>query len=119
MHSSDIQGVFNVFLTALGDAEGGAAFRAIHADDALLRTPLGLQPAAATDRESFASAHRELNLEGQSVLPSFRSGALLSAAVNPHPACAQISGPSPGSRSPRHESSVPSLPPWAYRSTRM
>jgi hypothetical protein len=90
MHSSDIQGVFKAFLAALGDPEGGAAFHEIHADDALLRTPLGIQPAATTDGESFARAHRELNLEGQNVLPGFRSEALLSAAVNPHPSVAQV-----------------------------
>jgi hypothetical protein len=83
MHTSDIQGVFDAFLVALGDPEGGAAFHEVHSADALLRSPGGIQPAAATDRDSFARAHRELNLQGRDVLPSFRSEALLNAPLDP------------------------------------
>jgi hypothetical protein len=84
MHTSDIQGVFDTFLAALGDPEGGAVFHEMHSTDALLRSAGGIQPAAATERESFARAHRELSLQGRNALPNFRRGAVLSASTNPH-----------------------------------
>jgi Fe-S-cluster containining protein len=84
MHTSDIQGVFDAFLAALGDPEGGAAFYEMHSADALLRSAGEIQPAAATDRDSFARAHRELSLQGRNVLPNFRSGALLGAPTDAH-----------------------------------
>jgi hypothetical protein len=84
MHTSDIQGVFDTFLAALRDPEGGAAFHTMHAADALLRGPLGIQPAAAIDPDSFAQAHRELSLQGENALPEFTRGALLSDPADTH-----------------------------------
>jgi hypothetical protein len=83
MHTSDIQGVFDAFLAALGEPDGGAAFHAVHSSDALLRGPMGIEPAATIDRDGFARAHRELSLQGRDALPNFRSGALLSAPADP------------------------------------
>jgi Fe-S-cluster containining protein len=83
MHTSDVQGVFDALLAALGDPVGGAALHELHAADALLRGPAGIQTAAATDRDSFARTHRELSLQGRDALPSFRSRALLAALADP------------------------------------
>jgi hypothetical protein len=82
MHSSVVQDVFDAFLAALADPEGGAAFHAMHSADALLRSPGGIEPAGATNRDSFALAHRELSLQGREALPKFSRGALLSAPTD-------------------------------------
>src|SRR5262249_54404181 len=77
MNTSDIQGTFDSFLTALGDLEGGDALYRMHASDAIVRHPEGVGPLAAMSRDEFASAHRELNLQGREALPQFGPGNLV------------------------------------------
>jgi hypothetical protein len=75
-------GSLDAFLTALADAEGGATFLALHTDDALVRYPEGIGPAADIDRSQFAATHRELSLQGQQTLPQFQRTALLHESEN-------------------------------------
>lgn len=82
MQTSSIQDVFDTFLSALADPEGGAAFHAMHTSDALVRSADSIAPAEETDRDSFARAHRELSLQGQNALPRFSRGALLSGPAD-------------------------------------
>jgi hypothetical protein len=72
MQTSSIQDLFDTFLAALGDPEGGAALHALHSTDAL----------GEIAQDSFARRHRELNLEGQDALPKFSRGTLLSAPAD-------------------------------------
>jgi Fe-S-cluster containining protein len=69
MSTLDIQRVFDRFLGSLCDPDGGDALYETHADDAIVRHPDGAGPLAAIDRQAFASAHRELNLQGGDALP--------------------------------------------------
>jgi hypothetical protein len=71
MSTLDIQRVFDRFLGSLCDPDGGDALYETHADDAIVRHPDGAGPLAAIDRQAFASAHRELNLQGGDALPQF------------------------------------------------
>jgi hypothetical protein len=78
MQTSGIHDVFDAFLAALGDPEGGAALHAMHSADALVRYPEGIGRAGEIDAEDFARRHRELSLAGRDTLPRFNRGALLS-----------------------------------------
>jgi len=70
--------LFDAFLTALCDPEGGEALYRMHAEDAALRLGDGIGPAAELDAASFAHAHREISQRGQAALPRFICPALLS-----------------------------------------
>jgi hypothetical protein len=61
--------VFDGYLAALGDPDGGDMLYAMHTDDALIRHHEGAAPVTAVDRATFARTHYELNLQGQAVLP--------------------------------------------------
>ena len=82
MQTSGIEDVLDAFLAALGDPEGGTALHAIHSADALVRTPEGIGRAGEIDRDTFASRHRELSLEGRDTLPRFSRAAVLSAPAD-------------------------------------
>ena len=69
--------LFDAFLAALGDPEGGDAFYDLHADDAVVRQPEGVGPLREADRAAFARAHRDLNLRGAGTLPQFTRTAVL------------------------------------------
>jgi hypothetical protein len=69
MSTADIQNVFDRFLAALGDPDGGDSLYGLHAADAIVRHPEGVGPLSALDRDTFVAAHRELNQQGREVLP--------------------------------------------------
>lgn len=86
MSTSSIEPVFDAFLAALCDPEGGDALYNIHAPAAFIRYPHGaysstLGPLQDVDRVAFASAHRELSLQGHNALPRFVCTSLLRAPV--------------------------------------
>ncbi|MGH8322656.1 MAG: hypothetical protein ACRETD_02485, partial [Steroidobacteraceae bacterium] len=82
MGTSSIQEVFDGFLAALCEPEGGEVFHGMHAADAIVRYAEGVGPARGIDRGEFARAHREIGLGGQNELPHFACKALLQAPVD-------------------------------------
>lgn len=79
MRAVDIQGVFDRFLAALGDPEGGDALYRMHSPDAIVRSAEGVGPSSAMDRATFVATHRELNQLGHGVLPQLVRTKLLQA----------------------------------------
>jgi len=67
-----IDDLFDAFLAALSDPEGGDAFYEMHTDDAVVRHAEGVGPLREIDRTTFANAHRDLNRQGASTLPRFK-----------------------------------------------
>jgi Fe-S-cluster containining protein len=82
MHTRGMLSLFDSFLSALCDPEGGDALYGMHTTDAIVRCGTGIGPAAETDRASFTLAHREISLRGREVLPQFRRAALLHAPAD-------------------------------------
>ena len=82
MSTSSLQDVFDAFLAALCDPQGGGALYDMHAADAIVRYAAGVGPLSGIDRASFAGAHRDLSLQGQDALPRFVSKALLQAPAD-------------------------------------
>jgi len=82
MHTSGIHDVFDAFLGALCDPEGGDALYEMHAADAIVRYPEGSGPARGIERAAFAHAHREINLRGQDSLPRFTCAKRLDVPVD-------------------------------------
>src|SRR5712692_4174838 len=79
----ELLSLFDSFLIALCDPEGGDALYGLHTADAAVRLGTGIGPAAETDRDRFAHAHREIGLRGQDVLPKFSGAALLDGPADP------------------------------------
>ena len=77
MSTSSVQSLFDAFLAALCDPEGGGSLYDMHTADAIVRYAEGVGPLSGIDRASFAAAHRDLNFRGQDALPRFASKALL------------------------------------------
>jgi Fe-S-cluster containining protein len=75
--------LFESFLTALCDPEGGDALYGMHTTDAVVRRGTGVGAVAETDRASFTRDHREINLRGRDVLPKFNAVTLLDAPADP------------------------------------
>ncbi len=71
--------LFDQFLIALCDPDGGEDLYRMHAADAPLRCADSLRPAAEVDAASFARTHRDISLGGQTVLPRYDRAALLHA----------------------------------------
>ncbi len=80
MRAMDVQNVFDRFLTALCDPEGGEALYGMHAPDAIVRHVEGVGPSSAMDRAAFVAAHREINQAGREVLPKLVQTRLLQAS---------------------------------------
>jgi hypothetical protein len=73
----DVLRLFDDFLQALCDPEGGARFRALHAPSAVIRCGDGVRAAVAVEADDFAAAHRTISLAGHAALPVLRREALL------------------------------------------
>lgn len=70
------------FLAALCDAEGGTALYGMHAADAPLRHAHGVGRAADIDPIEFASAHRDISLQGGNRLPGFSDPVFLQTTAS-------------------------------------
>lgn len=71
--------IFESFLAALADPQGGAALHEMHAGDAIVRHSEDLRPAILVDRADFARTHREISIRGRDALPQFDRPTFLSA----------------------------------------
>jgi hypothetical protein len=81
-NTSDLMAFVEQFLTALCDPEGGEVLYQMHASDAAVRHGGAIRRATDIDCESFSRAHREINVRGRDILPSFGRPALLQAPLN-------------------------------------
>src|SRR5579871_4690464 len=79
---SELTDLFDSFLDALSDPEGGAELYRLHTRDAPLRHAAGVAPAAQIDPATFASTHRELSHQGQERLPRFVDPEMLSTPAS-------------------------------------
>src|ERR1700744_523247 len=75
----DPESLFETFLIALNEAEAGERLHKMHAPDALVRSPTGLQRAEEVAPSEFARSHRSINLEFPGKLPQFAQPALVKA----------------------------------------
>lgn len=73
----DVLRLFDDFLLALADPEGGDRLYHFHAQSAAIRCGEGIRPAAEVDPAVFAAMHREISAQGKGLLPAFRRHALL------------------------------------------
>lgn len=80
---SDAHTLFEAFLAALGDADGGARLYRLHAPEAPVRHGAGLQHCSRVDETSFARAHGEISRRGQDVLPLFSLSRCLAVPEDP------------------------------------
>src|SRR5579871_2522243 len=79
---SELTDLFDSFLDALSDPEGGAELYRLHTRDAPLRHAAGVAPAAQIDPATFASTHRELSHQGRERLPRFVGPRMLSTPAS-------------------------------------
>jgi Fe-S-cluster containining protein len=79
MSPTPIQLLFDRFLTALAEPDGGHTLYDLLAPTALVRVNGGLGPLANIDRGMFAAQHRSLNLQGQQGLPFLGKAKVLQA----------------------------------------
>jgi hypothetical protein len=75
--SSDSIRLFDDFLQALCDPEGGGRLYQMHAPGAAIRCGDGVKSAADVDPAEFAAAHRDISLGGADSLPRFHQATLL------------------------------------------
>jgi hypothetical protein len=75
--------LFEDFLRALCNAEGGLDLYRMHASSAAVRHGDGVSHAGDIDPAAFATAHREISLQGQDSLPRYDRAALLSVSAEP------------------------------------
>jgi hypothetical protein len=90
MGTLDIQDVFDGFLAALCDPDGGEALYGMHTGDATVRDAQGVGPLTTVDRASFAKAHREINLQGKGTLPRLLRTKLLQAPIESDGGCGWV-----------------------------
>jgi hypothetical protein len=81
-NTHDLLAFIERFLTALSDPDGGEVLYEMHASNAAVRYASAIRRASDVDCESFSRAHREINVHGRDILPSFGSPALLQAPLN-------------------------------------
>jgi len=77
LQSSDSIRLFDDFLQALCDPEGGGRLYQMHAPGAAIRCGDGVKSAADVDPAEFAAAHRDISLGGADSLPRFHQATLL------------------------------------------
>lgn len=77
MSALDVSNLFDAYLQAMGDTDGGSRFYHLHAPTAAIRTGEGVRAAAEVDPVEFAAVHRDISLSGQETLPIFRREAVL------------------------------------------
>jgi hypothetical protein len=75
----ELQSLFESFLAALGDPDGGETLHRLHSSDAIVRCADGMISAAEIDCREFAHAHREISLRGREALPRFARPVFLQA----------------------------------------
>ena len=72
--------LFQAYLAALCDADGGARLHAMLAPEAVVRSGSTLRPRRLVDAPEFARSHAELVQQGHSALPLYRNARLAAAA---------------------------------------
>jgi hypothetical protein len=87
----DVSSLFDDFLRALCDPEGGNRLYQLHAPSAVIRNGDGVRAAAEIDASEFAAAHRENSLRGRDSLPIFRREILLEQSEDSSLAWFQVS----------------------------
>jgi hypothetical protein len=87
----DVSSLFDEFLRALCDPDGGSRFHQLHAPSAVIRHGDGMRRAAEVDAGEFAAVHRENSLKGQDSLPIFRRETLLEQSDDNSVAWFQVS----------------------------
>lgn len=87
----DVSCLFDAFLQAMGDPDGGSQFYDLHAPSAAIRAGEGIRRASEVDPASFAAAHRDISLRGQETLPLLRSEGLLETSDDKSVAWFQVS----------------------------
>lgn len=78
----DVPSLFDDFLRALCDADGGNRLYQLHASSAVIRCGEGVRATAEVDPFEFAAAHRDISLRGRDFLPVFRREALLELSAD-------------------------------------
>jgi len=80
MPALNVSSLFDAFLQAMADTDGGSRFYQLHAPSAAIRAGEGVRAAAEVDRAEFAAAHRDISVSGHERLPIFRREALLESS---------------------------------------
>jgi hypothetical protein len=91
MSALTVSDIFDAFLSAMGDTDGGSQFYQLHAPSAAIRSGDGVRAAAEVDPVAFAAVHRDTSLSGHETLPIFRREALLESSDDESVAWFQVS----------------------------
>src|SRR5512142_3371229 len=87
----DVSDLFDHYLQALCDPEGGTRLYQLHAPGAAIRSGEGVRAAAEVDAHEFAATHRDISLRGLQTLPRFRRETLLELSADGSVAWFQVS----------------------------